>query len=122
LEDRDWEKRKYMLALEERDYTRYLEVCKIIGWNGAKEKTPPPTAPKENAAKEAPNKESPAKETIKKESGRSFCRKCGNPYKPADKFCNICGERAGGYTLKCACGQENAAGSAFCGACGAALK
>jgi membrane protease subunit (stomatin/prohibitin family) len=93
LKDKDWEKEKYLLELKARDYQRYLDVCKIIGWDSGDKK--------ETAAVQ-------------------YCGKCGKPLAAGVAFCNYCGTQASGKKI-CVCGKENSIDSAFCGGCGQKL-
>ncbi|GHV01683.1 hypothetical protein FACS1894211_11860 [Clostridia bacterium] len=75
LTDKEWEKEKYMRELEARDYERYLEVCRAVGWK--------------RDAKGGDAKADGGKDG----SERRFCTKCGAAAAPDDVFCSKCGKR-----------------------------
>jgi len=95
LADKEWEKEKYLLELKARDYDRYLEVCKAIGWESS------------------PNPKAPA-------SAGKFCPKCGKALTGGADFCNYCGAQVAGKKA-CSCGRENPPDGRFCGGCGRKL-
>lgn len=95
-ESREWEKTKFLLELKTSDYEKYLEVCKVIGWDPESEKS-------EKRAAE----------------GR-FCPECGNACSVSDKFCPACG-KALGNALCPACGKEVVPAAKFCSHCGKKL-
>ena len=101
LEDRQFEKELKLRELESNDYEKYLEVCKIIGWNKADKKDFGPT------------------HTPTAKGG--FCTKCGHAYSDGDMFCPGCGNKLGGKTNKNVCDKcnhENAPDARFCAKCG----
>lgn len=94
LEDRKFEREKLMRELEARDYEKYLEVCKIVGWKGSADT----------------------------KNGGMFCTNCGAPYTAGDKFCGKCGHKVGDWKVTCPkCGHENPSGNTFCSSCGQKL-
>ena len=93
----DWDRTKYLLALKQSDYEKYLEVCKVIGWK------PEPRTSTPHA------------------SGR-FCSNCGTPYGAGDKFCPECGAPVGNTKKVCPkCGKEYPSTAKFCSECGQKL-
>jgi len=97
LADKEWEKRKYLLELEGRDYARYLEVCEAIGW-------------------ESSNKSQP------KAPPKPICAKCNADLIPGNKFCGKCGTPSDGKIKCLGCGKELKLDDAFCGGCGKGVK
>ncbi len=94
LDDKQWEREKYLRQLELQDKEAYYEVLKVIGANQSAQ---------------------PAKEENK-------CTRCGATYKPTDKFCPKCGNRVGNLPLTCPkCKKVNEAGALFCSDCGEKL-
>lgn len=92
LADKKYEREKLMKDLEREDYAKYLDVCKLVGWNGADK------------------------------SGGKFCTKCGAPCSDGDAFCSKCGNKLGADKSVCLkCGKEVQPGSAFCPGCGTKL-
>lgn len=93
LDDKQWEREKYLRQLELQDKNAYYEVLKVMG----KDK---------NAAKA---------EELK-------CPGCGLAYKPADKFCPHCGKRVSKEPIICPdCGKANDSAAVFCSGCGKKL-
>lgn len=94
LEDRKFEREMLMRELEAKDREKYLEVCKIVGWNGS------------GAS-----------------SGKNFCPNCGHEYPAGARFCGNCGKPVGEWKVKCPfCGAENPSANKFCGGCGKPLQ
>ena len=94
-DEKNWEREKFMRELEKNDYEKYLEVCKVIGWE-----------PRGGA---------------RGASGR-FCPNCGHSYEAGDKFCPGCGKQVGNTVKICpSCKKENSATANFCSGCGAKL-
>ncbi len=92
LNDKEWEKQKYLRELELRDKQAYYEVLKIMG----------------------NQKEMSAHHNV--------CPKCGATYKASDKFCPKCGFRVSKEPIVCPkCKHKNDAGAIFCSECGAKL-
>lgn len=93
LEDKQWEKEKYLLEIKQQDREAYYEVLKVVG------------------AKDSDNAK-----------GGSFCPKCGHSVETDQAFCPACGNKLGTTTVVCSCGHVNDGSAAFCGACGNKLK
>ena len=94
-DEKNLEREKFLRELEKNDYEKYLEVCKVIGWE-----------PRGGA---------------KAASGR-FCPNCGHSYEAGDKFCPGCGKQVGNTVKICpSCKKENSATANFCSGCGAKL-
>lgn len=94
LDDKQWERDKYLRQLELQDRAAYYEVLKVIGNNS-------------NAVK-------PEEKLV--------CPNCGNEYKPTDKFCPKCGKRLSKEPIICPdCGKANDSSSTFCANCGKKL-
>lgn len=93
LDDKDWEREKWLKELESKDYEKYLDVMKIIGKDPHEEK-----------------------------NGR-YCPQCGHRYEMNDLFCPNCGNRLGNHKIVCPnCQKENKSDSLFCSGCGTKLK
>ena len=100
LDDKQWEREKYLRQLELEDRTAYYEVLKVIGHpHGAdNDGMTPKTA------------------TV-------YCPHCGQVLKGGDIFCPKCGKRVVKETVICPnCGKANDGDAAFCGTCGHKLK
>ena len=94
LDDKQWEREKYLRQLELQDRNAYYEVLKVIGKNK-----------KEDGEEE--NK----------------CPNCGLEYKPTDKFCPHCGKRISKEPIICPdCGKANECTAVFCANCGKKLN
>ena len=100
LSDKEFERGLLLKKLEDGNYEKYLEVCKILGW-----------------------------ETKGSKSGKSFksdafCSECGHSHSELDKFCPGCGKKLDeDNTITCPkCKRTNAQNSNFCGGCGVKLK
>lgn len=94
LEDKQWEREKYLRQLEQEDKFAYYEVLKVIG----------------------------KKDDVKR-IGANFCPKCGHSCETTDDFCPNCGTRLGKETVTCPnCKKENSSNAAFCSGCGQKLK
>ena len=100
LDDKQFERTLKLRELESKDYEKYLEVLKILGW------------------------ESSAGKSVEKPStGARFCTKCGHSYENGDAFCPGCGARVGSSKIKCPkCGKESKGDAAFCSGCGTKLN
>lgn len=100
LEDKQWEREKYLRNLELQDKAAYYEVLKVIGH------------PKggDNGAKTA----KPA--TV-------YCPHCGAVVKMGDIYCSLCGKRVVKQKKTCPhCGKINEEESVFCTNCGTKLN
>ena len=96
LADKEFERNLLLKKLDDENHDKYLEVCKILGWEAA---GPAPTA---NGA---------------------FCSECGHAYRPGDKFCPGCGKKLGADNTTCPkCNKVNVPTAKFCGGCGHKLK
>ncbi|MDE7439961.1 MAG: SPFH domain-containing protein, partial [Clostridia bacterium] len=94
LDDKQWEREKYLRQLELQDRNAYYEVLKVIG----------------------SHRKSEDKEEHK-------CPHCGLEYKPADKFCPHCGIRVSKEPIICPdCGKANESTAVFCANCGKKLS
>jgi len=92
LDDKQWERDKYLRQLELQDKAAYYEVLKVAG-------------------REKPEN----KEELK-------CPNCGLTYKPTDKFCPHCGKYVSKDPIICPdCGKSNESGAMFCANCGKKL-
>lgn len=92
LDDKQWEREKYLHQLELQDKAAYYEVLKVIG----NEK--------------------------KKDGEDNKCPNCGAEYKPTDKFCPRCGKRLSLEPIICPdCGKANESTALFCANCGKKL-
>ena len=98
LADKQWERDLILKQLEDANYDKYLEVCKILGWE-----------PKGNKGGVA--------------GGATFCTECGHAVNPGDKFCPGCGKpvatKKQGECPKCK--KVNAPDAKFCSGCGTKL-
>ncbi len=98
LDDKQWEREKYLKQLELQDKQAYYEVLKIIGKNDGDDK--------------GDKKDSELK-----------CSFCGANYRPSDKFCPRCGKRVGNYPVACPkCGAVNDYQAVYCSKCGKKLQ
>ena len=93
LDDKQWEREKYLRQLELQDRNAYYEVLKVIG-----------------SHHKSDDKEDPT------------CPNCGLEYKLTDKFCPHCGKRVSKEPIICsACGKSNESTAVFCPNCGKKL-
>ena len=98
LEDKQWEREKYLRQLELEDRASYYEVLKVIGHPNVGGNMTPGTA-------------------------AVFCPHCGNSMKGGDIFCPKCGQRVVKEQTICPkCGKKADSGSSFCSACGTKLN
>ncbi len=92
LEDKQWEREKYLRQLELQDKSAYYEVMKVIG-----------------------NHVKPVPQVLK-------CPVCQTEYKATDKFCPHCGKRVSKDPIICpVCGRSNHYDAKFCVNCGKSL-
>lgn len=106
LSDKEFERSLLLKKLEDGNYDKYLEVCKILGWE-----------PKTIEVKHTKGDSSKAK-------AGTFCTECGNAISSADKFCPGCGKKVEKKIEKNVCPKcehVNAPTSKFCNNCGAKL-
>lgn len=102
LKDKEIERVMLMKELESRDYAKYLEVCKVVGFN--------------NELIRDKNEKNEKNEN----KGDLFCSKCGSRVKLNSMFCTKCGSKIGKkYCKKCGC--ENDCDCLFCSNCGSEL-
>ena len=95
LDDKQWEREKYLRQLELQDKNAYYEVMKVVG-----------SAAAGNVKKAEDNK----------------CPNCGAECKSTDKFCPRCGKRVSKDPIICPdCGKANDYNAMFCGNCGKKL-
>lgn len=93
LDDKKWEREKYLRQLELQDKNAYYEVLKVIGKNS---------------------------KTDDEEENK--CPNCGLAYKSTDKFCPHCGKRVSKEPIICSnCGKSNESTAVFCANCGKKL-
>lgn len=93
LDDKQWEREKYLRQLELQDRAAYYEVLKVIG-----------------------------KKDKEKSKEDNKCPNCGLVYKDTDKFCPHCGKRVSKDPIVCPdCGKANDCTAAFCAGCGKKL-
>jgi len=93
LDDKQWEREKYLRQLELQDKAAYYEVLKVIGNHK------------------------------KVEEEKNKCPTCGLEYKSTDKFCPHCGQRVSKDPIICPnCGKTNDCTSMFCANCGKNLS
>lgn len=94
LDDKQWEREKYLRNLEKEDKIAYYEVLKAIG-----------------------------EESLNKAKGDKYCPKCGHSCKKDDVFCSSCGEKFTKSPIVCSyCKKENASDATFCSSCGRKIK
>lgn len=92
LDDKQWEREKYLRKLELDDKAAYYEVLKITGLDN------------------------------EKKLGKDKCPNCGMNYNVGDPFCPHCGQRVSKEPRKCPdCGKMNEPSAAFCSGCGKRL-
>lgn len=93
LDDKQWDREKYLRQLELQDRNAYYEVLKVIGRNK------------------------------KSAEDSNSCPNCGTKYKFIDKFCPNCGMKLSMEPITCPdCGRANDATALFCANCGKKLK
>lgn len=97
LEDKEWEKEKFLIGLRREDYEKYLEVVKILG----------------KASIESSNN------VEKGNKGSHYCPKCGEQVSPNDEYCPSCGEKLGSSERVCPhCGKKSVSRGKYCPHCG----
>ena len=103
LDDKNWEREKYLRRLELEDNAAYYEVMKYIGEKDAKDAK----AKKDNGSMKKLTK---------------FCPNCGEKYEEGMKFCQGCGRKLGEDKKVCQnCNKVNNADARFCADCGSKL-
>lgn len=96
LDDKNWEREKYLRQLELEDKQAYYDVLKIIG-------------------------HAPVSGSVGAVGG-GFCPKCGKSCPSGAAFCPNCGGKISADGTVCRdCGRRNEAGAAFCVGCGKKL-
>ena len=95
LDDKQWEREKYLKELEIKDREAYYEVLKITGKTSL---------------------------DVEGKTASVFCPKCGNRCEAGTMFCPKCGTKIVVAEKKCPnCGKTNAESAAFCVYCGTKL-
>lgn len=98
LQDKEWEREKYLIGLKREDYAKYLEVVKILGIHGAK------VAPSEGQVKQGHFCSHCGAEV---EADAAFCPKCGYQLKQVERVCPHCGKVVKSKGKFCThCGKE----------------
>lgn len=93
LDDKQWERDKFLRQLELQDKAAYYEVLKVVGKVGTGD----------------------VHEELK-------CPVCGAIYQSTDKFCPNCGKRVSKDPIICPdCGRSNSYNAKFCANCGKLL-
>lgn len=101
LDDKQWEREKYLKELELSDRQAYYEVLKVIGH---------PSSAKSNGE-------------LTPSVANVYCPNCGTTLKNGDVFCPKCGTRVIKEKVKCPyCGHENDSDTTFCPKCGNKIK
>ena len=96
LDDKQWEREKYLIGLRREDYAKYLEVVKILSQNGV-------------------GKAEPSRKN-------HYCSKCGAEVEPDATFCTKCGAQLKTVERVCPhCGKPVKAKGSFCPNCGKKL-
>ena len=101
LDDKQWEREKYLRQLEIEDRAAYYAVLKVIGHpgGGGTGGTGTPSV------------------------AAVFCPHCGASVKGGDIFCSKCGTRVVKEKIICSkCGKQNDSEASFCASCGNKLK
>lgn len=102
LDDKQWEREKYLRQLELQDKAAYYEVLKVIGH-----------APVAGATGSAATSV----------AATAFCPHCGASLKGGDIFCSKCGKRIVKEQKICPnCGKSNDEDASFCATCGTKLN
>ena len=105
LDDKEWERTKFLIALRREDEQKYLDVIKILGYPH----DPMYAQGKKKEAEEA----NPAKR---------FCPKCGAEVVRGEPFCPACGEPLAPIERKCPyCGKTIKSKGKYCPHCGKEL-
>lgn len=94
LDDKQWEREKYLHELQQSDRQAYYEVLKVVGAKGG------------NAG-----------------SGAKYCAHCGHSMENNAAFCPNCGKKTENAQGKCPkCGKEVKGDVSFCPSCGEKIK
>lgn len=93
LDDKQWEREKYLRQLELQDKAAYYEVLKVIGNKNV---------------------------SVSDNANAKYCPHCSHPNTGNGNFCTKCGRpMTESVTVTCpSCGTNNAGTSRFCSACG----
>ena len=96
LDDKQWEREKYLIGLRREDYAKYLEVVKILGIEAVKDE--------EEITKK---NHYCSKCGAEVEPDASYCEKCGAQLKPLERICPHCGKHIKSKGKFCPyCGKE----------------
>lgn len=100
LDDKYWEREKFLLGLKREDESKYLEVMKILGYPHK------PLYPHQEPQSEAPK-------------ANAFCPKCGAPVEEGETYCPKCGEMLRKASRVCPhCGKQSNTRGKYCPHCG----
>ena len=106
LDDKEWERTKFLIALRREDESKYLEVIKLLGY-------PDNPSYAQEAKKAAAEVADPTKR---------FCPKCGAEVVRGEPFCPQCGEPLAPVERKCPyCGKTFKTKGKYCPHCGREL-
>lgn len=95
LDDKQWEREKFLRQLELQDKNAYYEVLKIVGKNNS---------------------------VAMEDNQKNICPFCGFDCDENDKYCPRCGKRISKEPMICpVCGKANAYNAIFCANCGKKL-
>ena len=101
LDDKKWDRTKFLIQLRREDESKYLEVIKLLG-----------------IAELNSDKEEKSKKEVKKEVGR-YCPSCGSQVDNNDTFCPSCGTQLNRTDKKCPhCGKISKTKGKYCPHCG----
>lgn len=89
-DDKDWERTKFLLELRKKDYEKYLEVCKIIGWEAQGRICPNCGYSYKLTERFCPNCGKSTKNIKIK------CLACGHENEQSARFCSFCGKKLEG--------------------------
>lgn len=108
LDDKNWERTKFLIGLRREDESKYLEVIKILGYPHE----PMYSAGAKKAAEKEKEKEAPVKRYCPKCGaevirGEPYCPSCGEPLAPVERKCPHCGKTVKTKGKYCPhCGKE----------------
>lgn len=98
LEEKDWERKKYLEELKSNDINAYYEVLKVIGHAPAGSPT-----------------------GVRSSGASGYCPSCGHPVGEGAKFCSFCGAQLATSRICPDCNTENDLNAAYCKNCGKKL-